>query len=226
MGARTTLTDAWPLFGLRVRSEHLVLRLPSDDDVLALLDLAKSGIHEPDEMPFGVPWSVLPGPAFERGYVQHHWRGRAEWTPAAWGLHLMVELDDTPIGALSLNATDFAIHRTVDTGSWLGREFQGRGLGKELRAAVLGFAFDGLGARVATSGAFLDNAASNAVSRSLGYADDGRASLAPQGIARKVQRYRMTVDDWRSRPRSPVTIEGLEACREMFGASPDPGPPR
>jgi RimJ/RimL family protein N-acetyltransferase len=218
MGARTTLTDAWPLFGLRIRSEHLVLRLPTDDDVLVLLDLAKSGIHDADEMPFGVAWSVLPSPAFERGYVQHHWRGRADWTPAAWGLHLMVELDGKPVGAQSLNATDFAILRTVDTGSWLGRDFQGRGLGKEMRAAVLGFAFDGLRAQVATSGAFLDNAASNAVSRSLGYAEDGRASLAPQGVAREVQRFRMTLAGWRARPRAPVTIEGLEACRELFGA--------
>ena len=130
----------------------------------------------------------------------------------------MVELDGRPIGAQSLNATDFAIHRTVDTGSWLGRDFQGRGLGKEMRAAILGFAFDGLHARVATSGAFLDNAASNAVSRSLGYAEDGRASLAPQGIAREIQRFRMSEDAWRSRPRPSVTIEGLDACRDQFGA--------
>ncbi len=85
MTAVTTLVDAWPLFGLRIRSEHLVLRLPTDDDVLAMLDLAKAGIHDPDEMPFGIAWSVLPSPAFERGYVQHHWLGRATWTPGHGG---------------------------------------------------------------------------------------------------------------------------------------------
>jgi hypothetical protein len=31
----------------------------------------------------------------------------------------------------------------------------------------------------------------------------------------------MTLEGWRSRPRGPVTIEGLDACRDMFGATPD-----
>ena len=39
--------------------------------------------------------------------------------------------------------------RTVGTGSWLGRPYQGRGIGKEMRGAVLALAFDGLGAEVA-----------------------------------------------------------------------------
>ena len=47
MGARTSLTDAWPLFGLRLRTEHLELRLPTDDELIELLDLARAGIHPP-----------------------------------------------------------------------------------------------------------------------------------------------------------------------------------
>jgi RimJ/RimL family protein N-acetyltransferase len=122
-----------------------------------------------------------------------------------------------PIGAQSVEARAFPTHRTVDTGSWLGRAFQGRGLGKEMRSAVLAFAFDGLGARFAESAAFLDNAASNAVSRGLGYDENGRGSLAPEGIARETQKFRMSAELWRSRERPPVVIEGLDACREMFG---------
>jgi RimJ/RimL family protein N-acetyltransferase len=214
----TTLETAWPLFGLRLRSEHLVLRLPRDADLPAFIDLAKAGIHPPDEMPFGVAWSVVPSPAFEHGFLQHHWGMRASWTPEAWTLNLMVEMDGRAIGTQTLAAKDFAIHRTVDTGSWLGQAFQGRGFGKEMRSAVLSLAFDGLGARVAESSAFLDNLASGGVSRALGYAQNGRGSLAPQGVGRETQRFRMTVDDWRSRPRPPVEIDGLEACRELFGA--------
>ena len=86
-----------------------------------------------------------------------------------------------------------------------------------MRSAVLAFAFDALGARAATSSAFLDNTASNAVSRSLGYAEDGRGALAPGGVSRETQRFRMTADAWRSRPRAAVEIEGLDACRDMFG---------
>jgi RimJ/RimL family protein N-acetyltransferase len=214
----TTLADVWPLFALRIRSERLVLRLPTDDEVLALIDLAKAGIHPADEMPFGVAWTRASTPDFERGFVQHHWAARGGWRPDDWALHLAVWLDDRPIGAQSLLATSFAVHRTVATGSWLGRAFQSRGFGKEMRAAVLAFAFDGLGARVAETEAFLDNAASNGVSRSLDYEPDGRGRLAPEGVSRETQRFAMTVERWRSRPRSPVSIDGLDVCREMFGA--------
>jgi RimJ/RimL family protein N-acetyltransferase len=212
-----SIEDAWPLFRLRIRSEQLVLRLPTDDDLPGMLALARVGIHPPDEMPFGLAWTDVKGAAFDRSFLQHHWGWRGRWRPEEWWLNLMVEWQGKPIGAQTISGEDFAVHRTVDSGSWLGLAYQGRGFGKEMRSAVLSFAFDGLGARVATSSAFLDNAASNAVSRSLGYAEDGRGSLAPRGVARETQRFRMTEETWRSRPRPPVGIEGLDGCREMFG---------
>jgi RimJ/RimL family protein N-acetyltransferase len=130
----------------------------------------------------------------------------------------MVDMDGRPIGAQSIVADDFATTRTVHTGSWLGRAWQGRGLGREMRAAVLAFAFDGLGAQRAETAAFLDNGPSNGVSRSLGYVEDGLGSLAPRGESLPTQRWLMTEATWRSRPRPPVAIEGLEACRDLFGA--------
>ena len=215
---RTTLASAWPLFGLRIRSEHLVLRLPAETDLESLMAVAKAGIHPPDEMPFGIAWSTVPSPAFERSFLQHHWAMRANWSPDNWMLNLMIELNGEPIGSQSIRGAQFAVMREVDTGSWLGQAYQGRGFGREMRAAVLGFAFDALDARVATTEAFLDNAASSGVSRSLGYEENGRGSLAPEGVARETQRFRMTVERWRSRPRPPITIEGFDACRSMFGA--------
>lgn len=130
----------------------------------------------------------------------------------------MVELDGAPIGSQTIHATGFVASRTVGTGSWLGRAFQGCGYGKEMRAAVLGFAFDGLGARAAETEAFLDNAPSNAVSRSLGYVENGRGSLAPEGVARPTQKFLMTDEAWRSWPRPSVDIEELDGIRELFGA--------
>ena len=218
MAARTALPDAWPLFGLRLRSERLVLRLPTDDELLEVMALARAGIHPPDEMPFGVAWSTVPSPTFERQFMQHHWSMRGSWAPERWVLNLVAEFEGVLIGSQSVGGDGFAVHRTVSTGSWLGREYQGRGFGREMRTSVLGFAFDRLGARVAETSAFLDNAASNAVSRALGYEENGFGSLAPEGVARVTQRFRMTAETWRSRPRPSVTIDGLEACRELFGA--------
>ena len=212
------LETAWRLFGLRLRTEHLVLRLPTDDDVVELLEVAKAGIHPPDEMPFGMAWTSLKGPAFDRSFMQHYWRIRAALSAEAWFLNFMVELDGRPIGAQSVDAEDFATFRTVHTGSWLGLEYQGRGIGKEMRAAVLGFAFDGLGAEVAETSAFLDNHASNGVSRALGYDENGLGSLAPEGVARTTQKFRMTAESWRSRPRPGLAIEGLDGIRDLFGA--------
>lgn len=215
---RTTLATAWPPFGLRIRSERLVLRLPTDDDLLAMIDLARAGIHPPDEMPFGVAWSTIPSPEFERNFLRHHWEARARWRPEAWGLHLVVEADGAVIGAQSVLAEAFPTFRMVHTGSWLGRGHQGRGFGKEMRLAVLAFAFDGLGARLAETEAFEDNAASNAVTRAIGYEPNGVREMAPEGVPRTAVEYRLTADGWRSRPRPPVTIEGLDACRALFGA--------
>jgi RimJ/RimL family protein N-acetyltransferase len=218
MTARTTLAQAFPLFGLRLRTERLELRLPTDDELLQLMDVARSGIHPPDEMPFGVAWSTIPSPAFERGYLAYHWANRSGWSSGDWELGLAVWLDRRPIGMQGMHARRFAALRTVGTGSWLGRDVQGQGYGKEMRAAMLTLAFDGLGALVAETEAFTDNAASAGVSRALGYEENGTGGLAPEGVLRETQRFRMTVERWRSRSRPPVQIDGLEACREMFGA--------
>jgi RimJ/RimL family protein N-acetyltransferase len=214
----TTLADAWPIFGLRIRTERLELRLPTDDEILALIDVAKAGIHPPDEMPFGVAFTDPPSPEFERGFIQHHWSIRGTWTPDAWQLNLGVFHDGVPMGSQSIHAKRFRLYRTVDTGSWLGAAFQGRGFGKEMRTAVLAFAFDGLGARFAESGAFTDNDRSNAVSRALGYEENGRTELAPRGEPRDTIRWRMSAEQWHARPRPPIAIEGLDACRDLFGA--------
>jgi RimJ/RimL family protein N-acetyltransferase len=213
----------WPLFDLRVTTERLVLRLPTDDDLVRLAAVARAGMHPVGEMPFGRAWSTLPSPTFERGFAQHHWGARARWTPEAWDLHLLVERDGEPVGGQSIGADRFAVQRTVATGSWLGLPFQRQGIGKEMRSAVLALAFEGLGARVAETEAFVDNAASTGVSRALGYRPNGTGSLAPEGVARETARFRMTLDDWRSRARPEVRLEGLEACLDLFGASDAPG---
>ena len=63
----TALVDAWPLYGLRLRSERLVLRLPTDEEILALLDVAKAGIHPPDECPSRSPGRRFRAPSSNEG---------------------------------------------------------------------------------------------------------------------------------------------------------------
>jgi len=208
----------WPLFDLALRSRRLELRLPTDDELADLAAVARAGIHAADEMPFAGPWSTLPSPQFERGFVQHHWTMRANWSPDDWMLNLGIFLEGAPIGSQSVIGRQFPTFRTIKTGSWLGLPYQGRGLGKEMRAAVLAFGFDHLGAVRADTEAFLDNERSTGVSRALGYVEDGFGQYAPEGVARTTQRFRMSADAWRAVPRDPVDVVGLHACRELFGA--------
>ena len=211
----------WPLFDLSIRSARLELRLPTDEELVELAAVARAGIHPPDEMPFAVPWSTQKSPQFERNFVKYHWAMRAEWSPDDWTLNLGTFLDGRLIGSQGFTGQRFAVFRTIATGSWLGQSYQGHGYGKEMRAAVLAFAFDHLGALRAESEAFLGNPKSAGVSRSLGYVENGQAQAAPQGRAVATQRYLMTASIWRSRPRDPIEVTGLEACLDLFGLPSD-----
>ena len=207
----------WPIYDIRVWTERLELRLPTEDELLELLEIAGSGIHDPNEMPFGFAWTDQPSPFFERSFMQYHWSTRASFGPAKWSLDFGVWFEGMLVGTQGIDAENFAVLRGVSTGSWLAREFQGRGIGKEMRQAVLGFAFDHLGAIWAKSGSFRDNPASAAVSRAVGYEEDGIEVLAPRGEPRELIRWRMHVDQWHARDRPQVEVAGLERSWDLFG---------
>ncbi|MDQ3937764.1 MAG: GNAT family N-acetyltransferase [Chloroflexota bacterium] len=211
------LSHPWPLFELRIRSPRLELRLPTEAELLDLLDVAGAGIHPPEEMPFAVPWTDVPSPEFERSFMQYHWGTRSQWRPDNWALDLGVWADGRLVGSQGIGAISFGVLRTVATGSWLGRDFQRRGIGREMRAAVLALGFDHLGAQWATSGAFTDNPSSAAVSRALGYQENGRERLAPRGVAKELVRYLLTAEQWRARERPPIEVTGLERSLALFG---------
>lgn len=216
-GEMAEMASHWPLFDLRIRTERLELRLPSDAELDELADVASRGVHDPATMPFLDPWTRQVSPALERGFLQYHWRRRSEWSAGNWALELGVFLDGRPIGSQGVMAAAFAITRTVSTGSWLGQEYQGRGFGKEMRLGVLSLAFDHLGATRAQSGAAVDNHASLGVSRSIGYVDDGINIRVIEGQRRPEQRFAIDLGGWRARQRPPVEVTGLDTCREMFG---------
>ncbi len=212
----------WPLYDLRVRTARLELHLPTEAELVKLATLARAGVHGDDEMPFAFPWSTIPSPGFEWGFARYHWRLRGSWEPEHWGLDLGVYVDGHPVGIQGLYAGDFARMHAVHSGSWLGRDHQGRGIGKEMRIAILALAFDGLGAEVAETEAFADNAASLGVSRATGYEENGVGRMAPHGEPRDTVRFRLTRERWlrvRAERRFPlVAIDDLAPCLPLFGA--------
>jgi RimJ/RimL family protein N-acetyltransferase len=201
-----------PAFGVRLRTPRLELRLPTDDELLDLYRVAEAGVHPPEEMPFAVPWTDTLN---EADFLAFHRGSRESWSPELWQCNFVTFLGGRAIGSQGIEAKDFAETRTVETGSWLGEAFQRRGYGFEQRAAVLEFAFAGLGAATANSGALVHNIASQRISEKLGYRMTGTRELAPRGEPVLHYDYRLERDEWRCPIR--VEIEGLEPALPLFG---------
>lgn len=211
------LEAQWPLFGLRILTPRLEIRMPGDHDLEGLLAVAAEGIHDPDTMPFLHPWTDAEPAERDRSSLQSWWRARAGWSQDNWHFSGAVFLDGCPVGRQDLMAEHFAELRVVKTGSWLGQRFQGQGIGKEMRAAVLHFAFEGLGAMEAESGAWHDNAASVAVSRALGCRQVEGGLALRRGQPDRLTNFLLTREEWLARRRDDITIEGLDRCLFVFG---------
>ena len=211
------IQELWPLFGLRVETPRLLLRYPSDADLAALACAAAAGIHDPSQMPFEIPWTDAPADRIPLNALQFWWGLRASWKAGAWTLTMAVAERERLLGVQDLHARDFAVSRQVATGSWLTRSAQGRGVGKEMRAAILHLAFAGLGAERAVSAAFDDNPASLAVSRALDYVENGDEIRSRRGRPARHLNLLLTRERWERHRRDDIRIEGLEPCLALFG---------
>jgi RimJ/RimL family protein N-acetyltransferase len=210
------IEDVWPLFGLEIVTPRLSLRPIRDEDLPAMAQAALDGIHSPERMPFGVPWTDAPADELPRNLAMYQWSLR-QTSPQRWTIPFGVHHDGALIGVQDLAAHDFAERRTVTSGSWLTASAQGRGFGTEMRAGMLLFAFDVLGARWAESSAASWNAPSLAVSRSLGYEPNGVTRVAPRpGEPVDEQRVRLERERFR-RPSWPAEVRGAAAALAQLG---------
>jgi len=208
----------WPLFDLRVRTPRLELRYVDDEMAAELALLATKGIHDPGFMPFAMPWSTEPSPVLERNTMQFYWRCRAEMTPTNWNVNLATIVGGKVVGTAALIAKDFPILREFETGSWLGREFQGQGIGKEMRVATLHLGFLGLGGETATTSAWEDNGPSLGVTNSLGYSIASKRRGVRQARAATMQKFEMSRADFTTRmQRSDVELRGVDDCLNLLG---------
>ena len=179
-----------PLTRLRLRTPRLELRLPTDAEARELYRIAEAGIHDPAVMPFEIPWTdSLNEPDFLAYHREHR--------------ELVAFLDGKPIGVQGMKVEN----GTASTGSWLGAAYQGRGLGTEMRAAVLTYAFEHLGATAARSGALGGNEQSLGVSRKLGYRVVGSRMFSPRGEPVEHTDVELLREDF----HSPVPVEVVGA---------------
>ncbi|MFT3852238.1 MAG: GNAT family protein [Ilumatobacteraceae bacterium] len=209
---------SWPLFDLVVRTPRLELRAIDDELGAQLATLAAQGIHDPAAMPFAVPWTDVAPPRLQVNTLQYYWHCRATLSPAAWTVDLAVLDGGVLVGTTGLMAQQFPTLRTFETGSWLGRAFQGRGIGTEMRIAALHLGFVGFGAQFAATSAFADNPASLGVTRKLGYEPNGESIKVRRGAPAPSLQFRMSAEHFDAHVRrADVELIGVEPCCRLLG---------
>lgn len=218
LGLPPDLDALHPPFALRVRSGPLTLRVLADRDLPEYAELLRRPIFADPDAPHVFPWYARPEQERIREALRFQWRLRSELSPQNWSLTLGIWADGRLIGCQDVNGKQFAVRRTVTSGSWLARDMQGRGYGGLMRRAVLVLAFDHLGAVRAESAAVVGNERSYGVSRSCGYVDNGSEVIEQNGRAVEHQRFVVTPETFR-RGSQTVEVEGLTPeLRALLGA--------
>lgn len=208
----------WPLFDLRLTTPRLVLRPWTEADLTTVADTLPDDLAQDP----AAPRLDLGDERRVRGALTHqgYWRQMGTWTPQEWSLTFLVHLDGDYVGCQGLEGSDFPALRTVDSSSFLLPAVRGRGLGTEMRRAVLALAFGPLGALAAITSAWHHNQASLGVSRALGYRPNGESLHRRddgEGVDTMVH-LRLVREDWlASGLAEGVQVSGLEPCRPWFG---------
>jgi RimJ/RimL family protein N-acetyltransferase len=210
------MSDIWPLFGLEIQTERLLLRPMNEAWAIQLARPVPADL----EMDPGIP--LLTGASEQRGReivtLQRYWTAYGTWSVEAWRLPFAVFHGDDLIGEQTLEGTKFPQVREVDSASFLRTEARGQGFGKEMRQAILALAFGPMHAESAISGAWHDNHASLGVSRAMGYEPNGVARHVHGDRVSELVNLRLSRERWdRSGLAEGVEIRGFEPCRELFG---------
>ncbi|MDV3223536.1 GNAT family N-acetyltransferase [Intrasporangium sp.] len=208
-------TVVWPVQGLWLRTADVDLRVMTEADLASVCDSFPADVEQD---PAATRYALLDEGSNRRAVVaQSYWRALGTWSPASWALPFVARNGDGDVlGMQWLEGPDFSTDRVVDSASWLVAEVRGRGLGTQLRTAVLELAFRHLGAGAAVSSAVVANAASLGVSRSLGYRDTHTSVLEHSGET--LQHVRLERDAWVASGRgASVRIGGVGPALPYFG---------
>jgi RimJ/RimL family protein N-acetyltransferase len=212
------VTEAYPPLGVSVETPRLELLGATDELLYELLPTVRAGVVSAEENPFDDPISLYDeSPQREWRWLRGIWKGRASVGPGFWRLYFVVRVDGELVGMQDLLGLEFGTYGTVASFSWLAPGARGHGLGAEMRSAILHLAFAGMGAREATSDAFLDNASSNRVSEKAGYVRNGVEWATRRGQPAQLQRWVLPRRTWLDRQRDDIRLSGVEECRKVLG---------
>lgn len=222
--AAAAAVSSYPPLNLRVHTPRLSLLGATDALLEQLVPVVRAGVVTGPPWPFDDPFSLYKdSPEREWSWLRRIWSGRSRVGEDFWRLYLVVVVDGVPVGMQDVIAREFGAFGKVDTFSWLAPHARGRGIGTEMRQAALHLAFEGLGAREAGSDAFVDNHASNRVSRHLGYEPNGTDWATRRGEPAELNRWRLTRERWAARRRDDMELQGVAPCLPVLGIDPGSG---
>lgn len=207
-----SIADA--LRDLRIVTSRLQLRLADSSEWQTYAAAIAGRVVPPESTHFVGAWAQLVSPRFEQEFVAARDRTLSTCTRDRWGIELGAFAGTQLVGQASLYARDWPVSREVITASGVHPDRRARGLGTEMRAAVLLLAFDVLGANVAWSGASVDNVASNRISEKLGYELVGHETKRTGAGDVLFTRLRLAADAWI--PSTAVRVVGDERVRALL----------
>ena len=153
--------------------------------------------------------------------AQYHWGKRASFSPARWNADFAVFYDSELVGSQGFTTEDYLVKRGGETGSWLSRLFQGRGIGTAMRQVICAFLIDHVDAEYVTSTALTDNPASLAVSRKVGSTDNGDDHF--NRLGKHVVMHRIILEPANLlRYKHDLTVAGLPEFRKSIGLDTPP----
>jgi ribosomal-protein-alanine N-acetyltransferase len=188
---------------LEVRGPDILLRYPRAEDAEPLYRFAS----DPEVTQY-FSWGPYTTERQAADYVSSLARKRAE------GERLEFVIDDREAGVIGVTGlSEFSLRdRRAVVGTWLGREWWGRGANRQSKALVLALAFAGLRLGRVTAWCGTDNGRSQKALKRLGFANEGvlRRWHVHGGDPVDVISYAMLREEWESGElaQEPVEIVG------------------
>lgn len=197
--------------------ENITLQPVPLSDYPALSDLVAAGLFVDETPTLGGWYKAGHDVANARATLSYHAGSFAHIDHNDWQLPLGVYAGDELVGVQSLSSRSFSLLGIVKSGSWLGRDHRGQGIGTLARHAIVDAAFSQIRALGVASAALATNGASNRVSGKLGYRPNGSEFIEHLGQRAELINYLLDQGTYRSSNPPQVQHENWEPWLQAAG---------
>lgn len=163
------LSGRWPGKGTLITERNVSLAWIDDEILGQLAVLAGEGIFPRPYPSYAFPWAQGDAETVRKNVIEYQRGVRTTCGPEKWRLEQAVIVDKQPVGVVGIGAEDWQDRKVGVSGSWLGRRYQGRGIGSTAAVALLRVFFERLGGEEARRIVYPENTASLRVGEKLGY---------------------------------------------------------